>query len=368
MLWAGRTAQSPQPLQGRAILPSSARTEDTARRFARDASSTLGVTLAAAPVPSHPPRGPPPARHSQWRAAPRPSRPPRAPAPANLRPPGDARSTISCHTCPSGSVPPTSLSSPAPSSFTPCHRGASDNRGAAASLPAAIPASYPMSTEPPIPGQARRQRALTCLRFSSTRIRRRHPTPGHQTLGSALACGVSTQARPRRRRPTPAAWAGPWRHRDAPASLAVGVSDRQADEEGAAPGWASSGRTDLLAGCGKRVRPCLVVSPVVGCQKPSEGGLSRRDDCFPTERNLGQRCALGALRRPVGRLSENQEAPARASAYPSVCGAVVDTRVSQRGSGIAVGRRSLQLMRGRCIKPFHWIQVALGFFFNLLFF
>lgn len=50
-------------------------------------------------------------------------------------------------------------------------------------------------------GRARRQRVLTCLRISSTRMRCRHPTPGHQTLGPAPAYGVITQPCPRRRGP-----------------------------------------------------------------------------------------------------------------------------------------------------------------------
>lgn len=63
-------------------------------------------------------------------------------------------------------------------------------------------------------GQARRQRALTSLRLSSTRMRLRNPTPRHQTLGPAPACVVNTQPRPGRS--TPAVRAGPWRHRIAP--------------------------------------------------------------------------------------------------------------------------------------------------------
>lgn len=53
--------------------------------------------------------------------------------------------------------------------------------------------------------QVRRQRALTFLRLSSTRMRLRHPTPRHQTLGPAQACVVNTQPRPGRS-PPPCGW------------------------------------------------------------------------------------------------------------------------------------------------------------------
>lgn len=174
----------------------SGRAEDAAEWLPRDASSTLGVTPAAAPLSSHPPHGPPPARHSQWCAAQRPARPPRAPAPANLRPPGDARRAIGCHARPSAprpahlprSVPlhPASLPVTAGSATTRPRRLRPLPR-----LPSPSRWERSLHSEP-----GRRQRALTCLRLSSTRLRRRHPTPGHQTLGPAPACGVSTQPRP----------------------------------------------------------------------------------------------------------------------------------------------------------------------------
>lgn len=104
--------------------------------------------------------------------------------------------------CQAPSHPPPPVS-PAPASFTPCHQGAGRNEDAAALLPAATPASCPTGAEPPKSGRARLQPEPTCLRLSSTRMRRRHPTPGHQTLGPAPACGVSTPPRPGRRGAAP---------------------------------------------------------------------------------------------------------------------------------------------------------------------
>lgn len=92
--------------KGAPSASSSCCAKDADGRFPRDASSTLEVTPAAAPVPSHPPHGPPPPdHHSQWRAAPRPAEPPRAPAPANLRPPGGARRATGCQARPSDPRP-----------------------------------------------------------------------------------------------------------------------------------------------------------------------------------------------------------------------------------------------------------------------
>ncbi|XP_060012176.1 transmembrane emp24 domain-containing protein 4 [Lagenorhynchus albirostris] len=104
--------------------------------------------------------------------------------------------------CQAPSHPPPPVS-PAPASFTPCHRGTGRNEGAAALPPAATPASCPTGAEPPKSGRARLQPEPTCLRLSSTRMRRRHPTPGHQTLGPAPACGVNTPPRPGRRGAAP---------------------------------------------------------------------------------------------------------------------------------------------------------------------
>lgn len=191
------TAYGPQS----AAAPTRARhpsdpAQDSAGRLPRDASSTLGVTRAAAPVPSHPPHAPPHARHSQWRAAARPPRRPRAPAPANLRPSGGARRAIGCHARSSGPVPPTSLRQPCSIRLHSLSPRRQRQRGRGALALCRNPRLLPEGSGLPAPGQARRQRALTCPRLSSTRMRRRHPTPGHQTLDPAPACGVSTQPRP----------------------------------------------------------------------------------------------------------------------------------------------------------------------------
>lgn len=114
-------------------------------------------------------------------------------------PPAPLAATSVCQ-APSHPPPPVS---PAPASSTPCHRGGGDNEGAAALPHAKTLAACLTGAEPPKSGWTRPPRKPTCLRLSSTRMRRRHPTPGHQTLGPASACGVSTPPRPETRGAAP---------------------------------------------------------------------------------------------------------------------------------------------------------------------
>lgn len=133
--------RSPQPLQGRAVRPSLRARGGRGWAVPRDASSTLGVTPAAGPFLT-----------SAARPAPRPPQPmvsrcearatstrfrTRQSPPARRRPPR--------HWLPRPSVrPPSRPPSPVslvPSSFTPCHRGAGDSKGVAASASAALPRS-----------------------------------------------------------------------------------------------------------------------------------------------------------------------------------------------------------------------------------
>lgn len=184
------TALGPQPLQGRAVPQSLGARRGRGGAVPRDASRPLEVTPAAGPFPhirraARPP--PAPANGAPLRAPRDPRARPLPPIFARQGAPATPLAAASARQPPSRPAAPVS---PAPSSFTRCHRGAGDNKGAAASSSTETPAPCPTGAEPPPrPGPAAARTHLSPAQLHPTEA----PTPHSGAPNSRPRPGVWRQ-------------------------------------------------------------------------------------------------------------------------------------------------------------------------------